>query len=116
MKDFKSSHKDSLIVEKITEIDSVLTHIEKQLYQTKNKSNQDPLNYPIRLTNKLAHINSLVQIGDGAPPRQMYDVRDELTDRINDELDNYKSIKENDIPLLNKMIMENIDDFIKVKD
>ncbi len=116
MKDFKTSHKDSLIVEKISEIDSVLTHIEKQLYQTKNKSNQDPLNFPIRLTNKLAHINSLAQIGDGAPPRQMYEVRDELTDRINVELERYDKIKENDIPILNKMIKDNIDDFIKVKE
>ncbi|MDA8692904.1 glycosyl hydrolase [Saprospiraceae bacterium] len=115
MKEFKSSHKDSVINVKIEEIDSVLTKIEKELYQTKNKSRQDPLNFPIRLTNKLAHINSLVQIGDGAPPKQMYEVRDDLTERIDVQLNKYEAIKE-DLPELNKLIREQVTDFIKVNE
>lgn len=115
MKEFKSSHKDSVITIKIEEIDSVLTMIEKELYQTKNKSRQDPLNFPIRLTNKLAHINSLVQIGDGAPPKQMYEVRDELTGRIDSQLSKYEAIKK-DLPELNKLIREHVTDFIKVSE
>jgi hypothetical protein len=85
------------------------------LYQTQNKSRQDPLNFPIRLTNKLAHLNSLAQIGDGAPSSQMYEVRDELSARIDAELQKYMNIKDNDIPTLNKLIKENLEDFIKVK-
>jgi photosystem II stability/assembly factor-like uncharacterized protein len=115
MKEFKSAHQDSIINMKIGEIDSVLTHIEKELYQTKNKSRQDPLNFPIRLTNKLAHLNSLVQIGDGAPPRQMYDVRDDLAKRIDAQLDKYAAIKES-LPELNQLIREQVTDFIKVKE
>ncbi len=116
MKDFQASHQDSLIAQKINDIDSVLTSVEEALYQTKNKSRQDPLNFPIRLTNKLAHLNSLVQIGDGAPPTQMYQVRDELTARIDKELDLYQQIKEDELPILNQLIRDQVTDFIKVKD
>jgi len=112
--DFKKSHTDSTVNEKITEIDSTLSHIEKTLYQTKNKSNQDPLNFPIRLTNKLAHLNSLAQIGDGRPAQQMYSVRDELIEKIDVQLDNYKLIKDKNISELNALIKSQIKDFIKI--
>ena len=45
--------------------------IEKALYQTKNRSNQDPLNFPIKLTNKLGHISNLVMISDYPQPHRM---------------------------------------------
>ncbi|HRI29017.1 MAG TPA: hypothetical protein PK715_13235, partial [Chitinophagales bacterium] len=41
-------------------IDSLMTTVEETLYQTKNRSGQDPLNFPIRLNNKLAHLNALI--------------------------------------------------------
>ena len=37
--------------------------IEETLYQTKNQSRQDPLNFPIRLNNKLAGVKGTVQRG-----------------------------------------------------
>jgi len=114
--DFRKSHQDSTINLKISEIDSTLSHIEKTLYQTKNKSNQDPLNFPIRLTNKLAHLNSLAQIGDGKPASQMYEVRDEMIEKIDIELKAYDLIKTEEISKLNTMIKNNIDDFIKIPD
>ncbi|MBK8819891.1 MAG: hypothetical protein IPN49_12695 [Saprospiraceae bacterium] len=47
--------------------------IENQLYQTKNRSGQDALNFPIRLTNKLAHINALIdmEVNDFPPTASM---------------------------------------------
>ena len=46
-----------------------LTAVEEALYQTKNRSSQDPLNYPIRLNNKLAALASTVASADAAPDR-----------------------------------------------
>ncbi|MEN1783549.1 MAG: glycosyl hydrolase [Bacteroidota bacterium] len=60
--------------------------VEKALYQTKNRSRQDPLNFPIRLTNKLAHLNSLVSIDDFPPTAQDIAVKNEMTDKINAQL------------------------------
>jgi photosystem II stability/assembly factor-like uncharacterized protein len=44
-----------------------LSQIEEELYQVKNQSGQDPLNFPIRLNNRLAALQEIVETGD-APP------------------------------------------------
>ena len=38
------------LIEEADKLDKSLTGVQKALYQTKNRSNQDPLNYPIKLT------------------------------------------------------------------
>lgn len=77
--------------------------VEKTLYQTQNKSGQDPLNFPIRLTNKLAHLNSLAQIGDFAPTDQSIAVKNELTTAIEKELNTFNEILTTDIKAFNTM-------------
>ncbi len=74
------------MVEKADILSQQFSDIEKALYQTKNKSGQDPLNFPIRLTNKLAHLNSLVGMDDFPPTSQDITVKDELTAAILTEL------------------------------
>lgn len=114
MASFKSDHKNEEIEKKISVMDSTLTVIEKELYQTQNKSRQDPLNFPIRLTNKLAHLNSLVQMGDAVPTTPMFEVRDELIQRIDVQLNKYYELRDNELNVLNKLIRDNISDFIKL--
>jgi len=50
-----------------TELDKKMTAVEEALYQTKNKSSQDPLNYPIRLNDKLAGVADSAATGSWAP-------------------------------------------------
>lgn len=45
--------------------------IEAQIYQVKNRSNQDPLNFPIRVNNRLANLLSMSEAGDGRPGNGM---------------------------------------------
>jgi len=66
--------------------------VEKGLYQTKNRSHQDPLNFPIKLTNKLGHLNSLVSIDDFPPTEQDIAVKNELTAAINKELATFNAV------------------------
>ncbi len=113
MKDFLAIHNNEVIKQEVNNIDSLLTDIEKNLYQTKNRSNQDPLNYPIKLTNKLAHLNSLIQVGEFRPTQQMYDVRNELNILIDAQLFKFERIRDTEIKALNALIKEQIDDFIK---
>jgi hypothetical protein len=77
------------------------TKIEEALYQTKNRSNQDPLNFPIRLTNKLGHLNALVGMGDFAPTEQDIAVKDELTQKINEQLDAFNKLVSDEISAFN---------------
>lgn len=91
------------------EIDTVvkkLTTIEETLYQTKNKSPQDPLNYPNRLNDKLASLAGDVSSGNFRPTEQAVLLKQELFEKIDVQLNNLKSIIGNEVPMLNKLIKE----------
>lgn len=90
----------------INEVINDITKIEKTLYQTKNRSGQDPLNFPIKLNNKLAHLASVASSGNYKPTDQMYDVRDELIKKIDIELNLWNNIKENKLEQINTAIKE----------
>ncbi len=83
---YKNNPATKELVEKAKAMKERLEEVEKALYQTKNRSNQDPLNFPIKLTNKLGHLNSLVAIDDFPPTEQDIAVKNELTGKINKEL------------------------------
>ncbi len=81
-----------------------ISAIEEALYQTKNQSRQDPLNFPIRLNNKLAAVGASASIGKYRPTDQAIEVRDDLTRRIDEQLAMLKAILELEVPALNEMI------------
>lgn len=83
-----------------------MTAIEETLYQTKNQSRQDPLNFPIRLNNKLAAVAVNASIGDFRPTDQAVDVRNDLVARIDTQLELLEEILDIQIPALNAMIRE----------
>jgi photosystem II stability/assembly factor-like uncharacterized protein len=85
-KQYKDNEATKELVEKAKKLSESFGEIEKALYQTQNKSDQDPLNFPIKLTNKLAHLNSLVGMDDFPPTQQDNAVKNELTKQIDAEL------------------------------
>ena len=106
IKDFQERTDDSELTTYGQGILDSLTTIEETLYQTKNRSGQDPLNYPIRLTNKLAHLNSLTGIGTYRPTAAAYAVKEELTAAIDAQIDKYHQIVAERVPTYNRMILE----------
>ena len=63
-----------------------LQEVEEAIYQTKNKSGQDPLNFPIRLNDKLAGVFSNVSSGDYRPTKQSYEVFNMLAKLVDVQL------------------------------
>lgn len=59
-----------------------LNTIEEAIYQVKNESNQDPLNFPIRLNNKIASLGYIVDSGEARPTDGAYRVFDELSEEL----------------------------------
>jgi len=98
--------KNKAILDQIKSISDELDTIEKALYQTKNRSMQDPLNYPIRLNDKLGAVAGIVASSDAKPTDQSIVVKNELTAAINKQLDAFKKIETEEIPALNNMIWE----------
>lgn len=86
--------------------------IEEALYQTKNRSPQDPLNYPIRLNNKYGHLGALASIGFNAPTASMYDVKEELEQEINQQINHWEAQKE-ELKMLNQKLLESDIQLIK---
>lgn len=95
-------------------IDSLITNLEEQLYQTRNESSQDPLNFPIRLTNKLAHLNNVVREGPYAPTNQAWAVKNELEQEINAIIQQWQAIKSDSLPALNASIRDAALDVIRL--
>ena len=100
-KQYKDNEQTKDLVEKAKKMKESLATVEKALYQTKNRSGQDPLNFPIRLNNKLGHLNSLVAIDDFPPTDQDIAVKNELTGQINDQLEAFDAVLDNELKEFN---------------
>jgi photosystem II stability/assembly factor-like uncharacterized protein len=92
-----------------------LTAIEETLYQTKAKSGQDVLNYPIRLNDKLSGVFDVANSGNFAPSKQVQEVYADLSGQINAELAKLEAIKKTDIPAFNEAIRQKALPVIGVK-
>ena len=72
---------------------SQLTTIEEALYQTKNQSPQDPLNFPIRLNNRLSSLRRSVENGEAKPTDAAYKVFEELSAELEVLLNRMEEVK-----------------------
>lgn len=107
-----ADHKELITLFK--DMDSLMTKVETELYQTKNRSNQDPLNFPIKLTNKLGSLAALTG-GDYPPTEQAIAVQKELSAEIDNWLRDFNAVKNEKLPAFNKLVREKGVDIIRLK-
>jgi photosystem II stability/assembly factor-like uncharacterized protein len=81
-----------------------LTEVEGEIYQHRLRSNQDPLNYPIRLNNKLAALQGTVESGDYRPTDQSLAVFKELSARLDKQLARLVALVTADLARVNKAL------------
>jgi hypothetical protein len=94
------------IVDAAKALDKKMTTIEEALYQTKNRSPQDPLNYPIRLNDKLASVADSAGTGNFAPTAQHRAVYAQLVQQIDAQLTQLRALWATDLPALNAMVKQ----------
>jgi len=82
---------------------SAFTAVEEALYQTKSKSRQDPLNYPIRLTDKLLGVLGATNRAEFGPTAGQREVAAQLSAAIRAELDRFAAAKQAHVPTFNKL-------------
>src|SRR5947209_19554523 len=87
-------------------LNAKLTAIEEELYQTKNQSSQDPLNFPIRLNNRLAALADSVGNADTAPTAQSYAIYELVTSLINAQLQRLDQVMRTDIQASNQRMRD----------
>lgn len=76
--------RDARASAKSEEVKAALAAVEEELYQVRNRSPWDTLNYPIKLNNQLAVLEMLVEMGNGRPTDQDYAVFEELSARVSE--------------------------------
>ncbi len=81
-----------------------LTKIEEALYQTKAKSGQDVLNFPIRLNDKISGLYGVAASGNNPPSKQVKEAFADLSSQADVQLNKLKSMLETDIKQLNQLI------------
>lgn len=102
-KQLKSSNVETLKTASTSLIDQ-LSAVEEELYQVKNRSNQDPLNFPIKLNNRLASLRRSLENGDARPTDGAYKVFAELSQELDTQLAALKKIISIELPKVNKLL------------
>ena len=97
-------------------VESNLSAVESEIYQVRNESRQDPLNFPIKLNNKLAALMGVVERGETAPTAQSFRVFDHLSELLQTELIRMNTIIEQDLRRLNELLQEEGLDPIEIKE
>jgi hypothetical protein len=74
------------------------------LYQTKNRASEDPLNFPIKLNNKLAALEGTVESSDDPPTTQTTEVFEGLASQVNVQLETLKKLVGTDLAAFNRLV------------
>ena len=81
-----------------------LSAIEEAIYQVKNQSPKDPLNFPIRLNNRIAALQRVIEEADARPTQQSYLVFKELSSELDGHLAKLNQAIETQVPALNRRL------------
>ncbi|MEM0961106.1 MAG: glycosyl hydrolase [Bacteroidota bacterium] len=83
-----------------------MTAVEETLYETRNESRQDPLNYGINLGNELSALGGTVSRGDFRPTDQAVEYQAEVTAEIDAELATLRQVLDVEVPAFNALIRQ----------
>jgi len=106
VKKLKGSEKHAQIAGPASDLIKKLESVEDVLIQSKSKSGQDPLNYPIMLDNKLAALTYVVSSADARPTDQSYKVFNYLKDQADEEMKKLAEIIRTDVAAFNDLVEE----------
>ena len=78
-----------------------LSTVEQDIYQVKNQSGQDPLNFPIKTNNRLASLLGMTLRGEGKPTANIYPIFEDLKKELKAELDRLEEVLGSDMAAFN---------------
>ena len=100
------------IIDLIKKYKSDLDIIENNIHMTKNQSRQDPLNYGIRINNRIAFLLADSQRGDYPPTEQAQEFFESIKGELNEEISKFNRVLNTYTMQLNNMIQDNDIKFI----
>jgi hypothetical protein len=105
-KRLKNDPREKAIADAGKALDKKMTEVEEALIQTKAKSGQDVLNFPVRLNNHLVALSGVVESADTAPTKQSYEVFEMVSKDVDEQLTKWKAIVATDLVAYNNLVKE----------
>jgi hypothetical protein len=93
--------KDSTLAARAATLRANASAVEEDIYQVRNQSNQDPLNFPIKVNNRLATLLSMAERGDGAPTTNMPEIFGILSTELGGYLTRLREVWRTDLAATN---------------
>jgi hypothetical protein len=81
-----------------------LSAVEEDIYQVRNRSNQDPLNFPIKINNRLASLLRVVNTGEGRPTSNVGPIFNDLVAELKVQTDRLDQVRATDLATFNRML------------
>jgi hypothetical protein len=94
---------------------AALSAIEEEIYQVKLQSSQDPLNFPIKLNNKIAALQGVIDSADVRPTEQEYSVFRTLSNGLDEQLGKMDATTKTRMPPVNQLLQQQKLDPIKAE-
>ena len=94
--------KDPQLADAAGRLTANLSAVEEAIYQVKNQSNQDPLNFPIKINNRIASLLRAVNTGDGKPIASIEPIFQDLSGELRVQTDKLQQVLAADLPAFNK--------------
>src|SRR5256885_912297 len=88
----------------LDDFEKQLSAIEEEIYQVKLQSSQDPLNFPIKLNNKIAPLQGAIASADVKPTEQAYSVFRTLSNSLDEHLANLDTATKTRMPPVNQQL------------
>jgi hypothetical protein len=81
-----------------------LSRIEEELIQTRSKAHEDPLNFAIKLNNKLAALAGVVASADAAPTQGARGVYADISGRIDAQFEGLEAVLVTELGVFNAAV------------
>jgi uncharacterized NAD(P)/FAD-binding protein YdhS len=101
VKERLSKSSDSRLKAAGDKLTASLSAIEEEIYQVRNQSNQDPLNFPIKINNRLASLNGVVNRGEAKPIANHYAIFKDLSAELKLQTDKLQQTLARDLSAFN---------------
>jgi hypothetical protein len=113
--DRRSKVKDPAATRALDDFEKQLSGIEEEIYQVRLQSSQDPLNFPIKLNNKIAALQGVIESADVKPTEQAYSVFRTLSNSLDEHLSRLDTATKTRMPSVNQLLQRQKVDPIKAE-
>jgi photosystem II stability/assembly factor-like uncharacterized protein len=100
----KLDAKSAPVAKALDEFAAALSAIEGEIYQVRLQSSQDPLNFPIKLNNKIAALQGVIESADIRPTEQAYSVFRTLSNALDEQLGKLDTTSKTRMPPVNQLL------------